>query len=80
MIIIVILLIMMLGLFGIIGVIIIQRNQSMAKKKAKLILKAGKIENLKEFKQISKILATMRNDLEDEDLWRRLQKLYRTIE
>lgn len=81
MIFIIIFLIMMLGLFGIIGVIIIQRNQSTAKKKAKLILKAGKIENLKEFEQVSKYLAIMRNDLEAEDLWKRLQELHqKTIE
>lgn len=76
---IIILALMLLGLFGFLVLPIVLKSQSWAKKSAKAMLRAGTITNPKTFEQVSRVLATMPNDLEAADLWHKLQELRQVV-
>lgn len=50
-------------------------GRSKAKKEATKMLTYGHIDNERQFKRVSKILAASPNDLEATDLWQKLQLL-----
>ena len=54
-----------------------QSNQTRAKKRAKEILAAGRVEDPRKFETVLDVLAKTPNDLEAADLWKRLQALAR---